>query len=96
MTMDSRMRADRVNGALRAQIHRLYARDRRQTTRGDCSNRSTGGIDTGPSSAYEAVTRQMVTDLADDLSEIKSRLNALVFALIGGILLEIFSRMTNV
>ncbi len=93
---DTRTRADRVNGALRLQAHRLYARDRRQMRTSDHSSRSPGGIDTGPSSAYEAVTRQMVTNLADDLSEIKSRLNALIFALIGGILLDISSRMTNV
>jgi hypothetical protein len=92
---DTRVRADRVTGALRVQVHRLCDRDHRRPRRRDRSNPSIGGIDTGPSSAYEAVTRQMVTNLADDLSEIKSRLSALIFALIGGILLDIFSRMTS-
>ena len=37
----------------------------------------------------------MVDSLADDLREIKSRLNTLFFALIGGILLDLLVRVLH-
>jgi hypothetical protein len=49
-------------------------------------------IDLRPASAYEAVTRQMVESLAEDLREIKSRLNSLIFMMVGAILLDVLSR----
>ncbi len=49
-------------------------------------------IDLRPTSAYEAITRQMVESLAAELREIKSRLNGLIFMMIGAILLDIASR----
>ena len=52
-------------------------------------------IDLRPVSAYEAVTRQMVESLADDLREIKGRLNGLLFMLTGTIVLEFVSRMVT-
>jgi hypothetical protein len=52
-------------------------------------------IDLRPVSAYEAVTRQMVESLADDLREIKGRLNGLLFMLTGTIVLEFISRMVT-
>ncbi len=91
---DTRNGSDQVAEALRVQVRRLRGRDREQARSRDHPDRSVGGIDTGPFSTYEVVTRQMVTDLADDLREIKSRLNALFFALVGGILLDILSRVT--
>ena len=91
---DARSGSDHVAEALRVQVRRMRDRDRARARSRDHPNGSAGGIDTGPSSTYEAVTRQMVTDLAEDLREIKSRLNALFFALIGGILLDILSRVT--
>ncbi|HWV34149.1 MAG TPA: hypothetical protein VNZ55_00850 [Thermomicrobiales bacterium] len=51
------------------------------------------GIDVRPASTYEAVTRQMVESLADDLREIKSRLNNLVFMIAGAILMDVISRV---
>jgi hypothetical protein len=50
-------------------------------------------IDLRPATAFEAITRQMVESLAEDLREIKGRLNSLIFMLVGAILLEIVSRM---
>jgi len=49
-------------------------------------------IDLRPATAFEAITRQMVESLSEDLREIKSRLNSLIFMTIGAILLEIVSR----
>ena len=50
-------------------------------------------VDLRPASAYEAVTRQMVESLADDLREIKSRLNGLLFMVTGTIMIEVLTRM---
>jgi hypothetical protein len=50
-------------------------------------------IDLRPSSTFEAITRQMVDSLADELREIRGRLNSLIFMMIGAILLDVFSRM---
>ncbi|MCA9877144.1 MAG: hypothetical protein KC442_05170 [Thermomicrobiales bacterium] len=45
-----------------------------------------------PASAYEAVTRQMVLGLTEDLREIKARLNGLLFLVAGSVLLDLLSR----
>jgi hypothetical protein len=87
--------SDRAAEALRAQIRLLRSRPAADArSRGHPAD-SAGGIDTGPASAYEAVTRQMVTDLAEDLREIKGRLNALFFALVGGILLDLLGQVLH-
>jgi hypothetical protein len=52
-------------------------------------------IDLRPASAFEAITRQMVESLAEELREIKGRLNSLIFMMVGAILLEIISRMVT-
>jgi hypothetical protein len=46
-----------------------------------------------PATAYEVVTRQMVLDMGEDLREIKSRLNGLLFMVAGAVLLEIITRV---
>lgn len=50
-------------------------------------------VDLRPGNAYEAVTRQMVESLTDELREIRGRLNSLIFMMIGAILLDILSRV---
>lgn len=47
-----------------------------------------------PSSAYEAVTRQMVVSLGDDLREIKARLNGLLFMVAGSLLVDVALRLS--
>jgi len=49
-------------------------------------------IDLRPASAYEAITRQMVESLTEELREIKARLNSLIFMMIGAILPDILGR----
>jgi hypothetical protein len=49
-------------------------------------------IDLQPTSAYEALTRQQVETLADDLREIKSRLNNIFYIVIGSILVDMLTR----
>ncbi len=48
-----------------------------------------------PASAYEAVTRQMVLGLSEELREIKSRLNGLLFMVAGSVLLDVVLRLAS-
>jgi hypothetical protein len=70
---------------LRAQVRRLRC-DRENDKEGD-------GVDLRPANAYEAVTRQMVEDIAADVREIKGRLNNLLFMIVAAVLLDIIARM---
>lgn len=87
--------SDHVADALRVQVQRMRDRDQQRARSRDHPTDSAGGIDTGPTSTYEAITRHMVNDLAEDMREIKMRLNTLLFALIGGILLDILARVMS-
>ncbi len=82
---------------LRVQVRRLRQPPTRTTHMDDpaCETATTdpAGIDVRPANAYEAVTRQMVESLADDLHEIKSRLNNLLFMIAGAILVDVIGRM---
>lgn len=49
-----------------------------------------------PASAYEAVTRQMVLDMGEELREIKGRLNGLLFLVAGSVLLDVVLRVMGV
>jgi hypothetical protein len=49
----------------------------------------------GPASIYEAVTRQMVEGLRDELREIKERLNGLLFLVAGAMLVDMALRLTG-
>ncbi len=46
-----------------------------------------------PGSIYEAVTRQMVQGLVEDVQEIKGRLNGLLFMVAGAIVLDLAIRL---
>jgi hypothetical protein len=52
-------------------------------------------VDLEPASTYEVVTRQMVESLADDLREIKGRLNGLLWMIAGAMVLEIALRLVG-
>jgi hypothetical protein len=67
--------------ALRAQVHKLR-----------CGQEGEQGVDLRPANAYEAVTRQMVEDIAAELREIKGRLNNLLFMIAAAVLLDIIAR----
>ena len=54
------------------------------------------GIDLEPASAYEAVTRQMVEGLRDELREIRSRINGLLFIMVGTVVTEVTLRIAGV
>jgi hypothetical protein len=92
MMNDSTSSVDVHAAALRAEIQR-HRRPRREGTAADSGSPPPGGIELGPASVYEAITRQMVESLRDELREIKSRLNTLLFMVIGAILIEFAMRM---
>jgi len=46
-------------------------------------------IDLGPASAHEAVTRQMVEGVREELREVRGRVNALLFLVAGSALLDL-------
>ena len=48
-----------------------------------------------PASAYEAVTRQMVIGVSEELREIKARLNGLLFMVAGSLLLDVVLRLAD-
>ncbi|HYJ13758.1 MAG TPA: hypothetical protein VEW66_09205 [Thermomicrobiales bacterium] len=52
-------------------------------------------VDLRPANAFEAVTRQMVESMADELHEIRNRLNSLLFMMAGAIVLDVVSRLTG-
>lgn len=46
-------------------------------------------IELGPSSTYEAVTREKVEGLAENVNEIRSRVNSIFYLLIGSLLMDV-------
>ena len=52
-------------------------------------------ITLGPATTYEAVTRQMVNAIEDDLREIKMRLNGLLFLVAGAVLTDLALRLVG-
>lgn len=52
-------------------------------------------IDLDPASVYELLTRQMVDDLAEELREIRLRVNGLVFVTVGAVLADIILRLVR-
>ncbi len=49
-------------------------------------------IDLEPTSAYEAITREKVESLEDDLREIKSRVDTIFYLIIGSIVVDMLTR----
>lgn len=52
-------------------------------------------VDEKPRSVYEIVTRSMLEDLREDVSEVKGRVNALLWLLAGAILAEFVTRLVR-
>ena len=52
-------------------------------------------VDLSPRSAHEVVTRQMVTDLASDLSEVKTRVNAMLWLMVGAVAVDVVMRLVG-
>ena len=58
--------------------------------------RRKAGVPLEPATAYEAVTRQMVEGLRDELREIRSRINGLLFIMVGTVVTEVTFRLAGV
>jgi len=56
----------------------------------------TQGIDLNPGTAYEAVTRTMVEELAEDVKEIRGRIDAIFWLIAGAIVVELVMRVLGV
>lgn len=52
-------------------------------------------MDLGTPTVYEAVTRRMVEAVAEELKEIKTRLNGLLFMVAGAILVDMVLRLAG-
>jgi hypothetical protein len=78
-------RRTRSGEELRARLRALHERD----------DRAPAPLDLDPRSAYELLTRQMVSALADELREIRQRVNGLIFLTIGAVLADIVMRVTR-
>lgn len=52
-------------------------------------------VDLAPASAYEALTRQLVEGVTEDLDEMKGRLDGLLFMVAGAIVLDVALRLTG-
>jgi uncharacterized protein YjeT (DUF2065 family) len=68
---------------LRARVRRLRGEARRDEA----------VLDLDPRSAYEVLTRQMVSDMADELRELRLRVNGLIFVTIGAVVTDAVLRL---
>ncbi len=50
------------------------------------------GIEMGPGNAYEVVTRTKVEELADDVKEIRGRIDGIFWLIAGSIVVEVLQR----
>lgn len=53
-------------------------------------------VDLTPKSAHEALTRQMVSDLAADVGELKTRVNTVLWLVAGAVLVDVAMRLAGV
>lgn len=53
-------------------------------------------IDMTPATAYEAITRRMVEDLASEVRDLRSRIDRLIFVVLGAIIVDILLRLAGV
>ena len=82
-----RVRRLRSGEELRERVRALRAE------RAERAERTKPEIDLDPASVYELLTRQMVGDLAEELREIRLRVNGLVFVTVGAVVAEVVLRL---
>jgi hypothetical protein len=90
--LDSRDRTARLRRAI-AGLRAAGAEDRQGQEQGSGRPES---VDLTPKSAHEAITRQMVTDLAADVAEIKTRVNAVLWLLASAVAIDVVMRLAGV
>lgn len=52
-------------------------------------------VDLNPASAYEAVTRQMVNDLAREIADMRRRLDSLFYVVVSAIIVDVLLRLAG-
>jgi hypothetical protein len=52
-------------------------------------------LDLAPSSTYEALTRQMVEHVAEDLAAIRQRVDALFYLIISSVVVDVLLRLAG-
>jgi hypothetical protein len=52
-------------------------------------------IDDKPRSVYEIITRQMLDDVRQDITEIKGRVNTVLWLMVGAILIELLVKLVK-
>ena len=89
---DRATRRLRSGEELRERVRALRAESAGRTGR---SARARPEIDLDPASVYELLTRQMVGDLAEELREIRLRVNGLIFVTVGAVVADIILRLVR-
>ena len=89
---DRATRRMRSGEELRERVRALRAGSAGRAERAD---RVRPEIDLDPASVYELLTRQMVGDLAEELREIRLRVNGLVFVTVGAVVADIILRLVR-
>src|SRR3712207_4667180 len=84
------------SAARTARLRRAIGDFRAAGTEGRQTDGQAEGVDLTPKSAHEAITRQMVTDLAADVAEIKSRANAVLWLVAGAVTVDVVVRLGGV
>ena len=84
------MRRMRSGEELRERVRALRAESAGRVERAE---RARPEIHLDPASVYELLTRQMVGDLAEELREIRLRVNGLVFVTVGAVVAEVVLRL---
>lgn len=79
-----------------ARLRRAIGDFRAAGTEGRQTEGHAESVDLTPKSAHEAITRQMVTDLAADVAEIKSRVNAVLWLVTGAVAVDVVMRLAGV
>jgi hypothetical protein len=51
------------------------------------------GVDLAPSSAYEAVTRQIVSDLGREIGYLRRRMDTLFYVVVSAIVVDVLGRL---
>ena len=89
---DRATRRLRSGEELRERVRALRAENADRTGR---AARARPEIDLDPASVYELLTRQMVGDLAEELREIRLRVNGLIFVTVGAVVADIVLRLVR-
>ena len=84
------------SAARTARLRRAIGDFRAAGTEGRQTEGHAESVDLTPKSAHEAITRQMVTDLAADVAEIKSRVNAVLWLVAGAVAVDVVMRLAGV